>query len=236
MNTVDILHSRRAMYLMPYEKKVDAASFFVNFLIAVFDSQELGCPNSIDITSAGQYFSIQANGCSFPESIDSVASLFDIANYRQPFFDEFYSLGFMRPLVWFSDYCSVDFTSNGKLSQQAFLQGTPLAQNGQLPLYGKAAKIGFWFTLPTKMFEEVTLDIDRLRRVVTAWEKGELAPRLSADEIRPILHKQWSENSKYNHSLTISTNDTTNTPQIMETLAAKQDLSYQSGTLALATA
>ena len=123
MNTLDILHSRRAMYLMPYEKKVDAASFFVNFLIAVFDSQELGDPNSVDITSAGPYFSIQAeyDQVRFPESINSVASLFDIANYRQPFFDEFYSLAFMRSPIWFSMYCSFDLICNGKLFQQAFL-------------------------------------------------------------------------------------------------------------------
>ena len=238
MNTLDILHSRRAMYLMPYEKKVDAASFFVNFLIAVFDSQELGDPNWLDITSAGQYFSIQAeyDQVRFPESIDSVASLFDIANYRQPFFDEFYSLGFMRPLVWFSMYCSFDLICNGKLFQQAFLQGTPLGQNSQLALHGKAAKIGFWFTLPTKIFEDVTLAVGRLRRVITAWEEGELAPLSSSDETRPTLYKEWSEHSTYHHSLRISTNDFTNTTQTIETLGAKQDLPYQSGTLALATA
>ena len=235
MKSLD-LSAYRAMYLMPYEEKVDAASFFVNFLIAVFDSEELGDPNWVDITSAGQYFSIQADGCRFPESILSVASLFDIANYRQPFFDEFYSLGFMRPLVWFSEYCLLDITCNGQLFQQAFLRGTPLGQNLRLPLHGKAGKIGFWFTLPAKIFEDVTLDIDRLKRVITAWEKGELAPLLPGDETRPTLHKEWSEHSTYHYSLRISTNDTTNTTQPIETLAAKQDQPYQSEALAFAPA
>lgn len=232
MNTFDLLHSRRAMYLMPYEKKVDAASFFLNFLIAIFDSQELGDPNSIDITSAGPYFSIQADGCRFPQSIDSVASLFDIANYGQPFFDEFYSLGFMRPLVWFSEYCLLEITCQGKLFQQAFSRGTPLGQSSQLPLYGKAAKIGFWFTLPAKIFEDVTLEIDRLRRAIMAWEEGELAP-LPSDEMRPTLQIQWSEHSTYNYSLIVSTHNSTNTTQSIEMLEVKQDQPYQVGVLAL---
>ncbi|MGB0383700.1 MAG: hypothetical protein ACPGWR_02665, partial [Ardenticatenaceae bacterium] len=185
---------------------------------------------------SGQYFSAQANGCSFPESIDSVASLFDIANYRQPFFDEFYSLGVMRPLVWFSEYCLLDITSNGQLFQQTFSRGTPLGQNSQLPLHGKAAKIGLWFTLPAKIFEEVTLDIDRLKRVIAAWEKGELAPLLPDDDMRPTLHKEWSEHSTYHYTLRISTNDTTNTTQPIETLTAKQNQPYQSEALALAPA
>ena len=36
-NPIDILYSRPGMYLAPYEK-VDAASFIVNFLIAVFEN------------------------------------------------------------------------------------------------------------------------------------------------------------------------------------------------------
>ena len=90
--------------------------------------------------------------------------------------------------------------------------------------------------MPTKIFEDVIIAVGRLRRVITAWEEGELAPLSSSDETRPTLYKEWSEHSTYHHSLRISTNDFTNTTQTIETLGAKQDLPYQSGTLALATA
>lgn len=234
MNNLDILYARPAMYLIPYEKKVDAASFFVNFLIAVFDSQELGSPNSVNITTSGQYFSIQANACSFPSSMVPLSSLFDMANFRQPFLDEFYSLGFMRPLVWFSDYCLVELTSKGKLSQQAFLRGTPYGQNFELPLDGKAGRIGFRFTLPPQAFPEVTLDIARLRRVIMAWEQGDLAPPLLTEPMRPTLHKQWREQSKYHHSLKMSTNKSTNLVMV-STDRVKQDSPYLPRALAAAS-
>lgn len=60
-NPIDILYSRPGMYLAPYDK-VDAASFFVNFLIAMFEAPKLDLPHFVDITSAGTYFSIQAKG------------------------------------------------------------------------------------------------------------------------------------------------------------------------------
>ena len=215
-NAIDILYSRPGMYLAPYEK-VDAASFIVNFLIAVFEHPTLRTPNCVDITIAGQYFSIQAKGCRLPElrkESRSLSSIFDIAHFRQPFFDKSYSLGYMRPIVWFAEYGFVELAIADKVFRQAFWHGRPLGQQSELPLAGKRATIGFNFTLPTEPFEQVTLEIDRLRRVITSWEEERFARAVVG---RPKLHQQWCQQSKYHHSLRISTNHTINPAQIMET-------------------
>lgn len=214
INPIDILYSRPGMYLAPYDK-VDAASFIVNFLIAVFEHPTLGTPNCVDITTAGQYFSIQAKGCrlSEAENSKSLSSIFDIAHWRsrQPFFDKSYSLGYMRPIVWFAEYCFVEFTIADKVFRQAFWHGSPLGKHSELPLAGRRATIGFSFTLPTEPFELVQLSIDRLRRVITSWEEKRFARVVGG---RPTLHKQWCEQSKYHHSLRISTAHPINSAQL----------------------
>ena len=214
-NPIDILYSRPGMYLAPYEK-VDAASFIVNFLIAVFENPALGTPSCVDITIAGQYFSIQAKGSRLPELKEgpqSLSSLFDIAHFRQPFFDKSYSLGYMRPIIWFSDYCFVEFTMVDKVFRQAFWHGSPLGQQSELPLAGKPATIGFNFNLPTEPFEQVTLEIDRLKRVITSWEEERFTKTANG---RPKLHKKWCQQSKYHYSLRISTPQTMNLYPVME--------------------
>ena len=72
----------------------------------------------------------------------SLSSLFDIAHFRQPFFDKSYSLGYMRPIVWFAEYCFVELAMADKVFRQAFWHGSPLGQQSELRLGGKPATIG----------------------------------------------------------------------------------------------
>lgn len=125
-----------------------------------------------------------------------------MTNFRQPFFDKSYSLGYMRPLVWFSEHCIFEFSQANKVFRQTFWHGTPLGEHCERPLNGKIPLIGFNFTLPTQPFEQVTLEIDRLKDVITSWEEQRFA---KASNMRPMLHKKWCQQSKHHYSLRICT-------------------------------
>ena len=58
------------------------------------------------------------------------------------FFDKSYSLGYMRPIVWFAEYCFVELAMADKVFRQAFWHGSPLGQQSELRLGGKPATIG----------------------------------------------------------------------------------------------
>lgn len=53
---LDLLYARPGMYLAVYDKKLDAGSIYMNFLFAIFNELSFGCPDYIDITTAGHYF------------------------------------------------------------------------------------------------------------------------------------------------------------------------------------
>ena len=131
------------------------------------------------------------------------------------FFDKSYSLGYMRPIVWFAEYCFVELAMADKVFRQAFWHGRPLGQQSELRLGGKPATIGFNFNLPTEPFEQVTLEIDRLRRVITSWEEERFARTAVG---RPKLHKKWCQLSNYHHSLRISTTHTMKLTRLMARL------------------
>lgn len=200
------LHSRPGMYLASYDG-IDAASFIVNFLIAVFESQESDIPNVVNIVTAGQHYFIQADGCSLPQTArvsEDLSSLFDISQFQEPFYDRSHVLGYLRPIVWFSEYCLVDTTVGKKIFRQAFLHGNPLAQISGPSLDSNVPNLGFLFTLPFKLFEITTLEVGRLRNAIDTWEKRRLERTLSSHGIKLTLQKQWFEQSRFHHSLRIT--------------------------------
>lgn len=208
MDILTILYSRSGMYLPSYEQKIDASSFFTSFLSAILGSQEWGWgAESIYIMVAGHCFSIQAIKCTIPMfdlKVENLSDVFDIANFRKPFFDSSYSLGLIRPIIWFSDYCLIDVPIIGKVLRQAFLRGTPLGEQSQIQLNDRPPFLGFLFTLPIEPFKEVTLGVERLRKVIDIWEKQNLTQLSSTQNKRMILHKQWCEQSEYHYSLKIT--------------------------------
>lgn len=202
MDAIDVLYARPGMYLTPFEKKVDAASFFLNCLIAVFDSDEFGSPHSVCLTVTGQNFHMQAVGIDLESlSTSDLAFVFDIEHYKTPFFDDSYALGFLRPVVWFGEYCMVEVAVDSHTSRQSFLYGEPLGQESTFVKNGSKSSLDVHFTLPVKPFENVMLPSERLERAVIAWEKREVVSRPPGDLARPVLHKEWCKQSIDHYSL-----------------------------------
>lgn len=203
MDAIDVLYGRSGMYLAPFEKKVDAASFFLNCLIAVFDSDEFGSPYSVCLTVMGQNFHMQAVGVNLDQLLTAahdLASVFDIENYKTPFFDNSYALGFLRPVVWFAEYCMVEMTAGSHTSRQSFLYGEPLGEKSTFARNGSKSSLDVHFTLPVKPFVDVTLPSERLERAVNAWEKREFLSPLPGEVSRPVLHKEWCIHSADHYS------------------------------------
>jgi hypothetical protein len=132
------------------------------------------------------------------ETSQHLSSAFNIAHFRQPFFDGSRALGVLRSIVWFSEHCLVDFTFAHTIYRQAFWRGDPAGQQLAIPLEGTPL-IGLLFTLPGKPFTEITLPFGRLKHVIQMWEKHDLVQLLT-----PLkLHKEWCQQSDYHYSLRI---------------------------------
>ncbi|MEM7535813.1 MAG: hypothetical protein AAF639_26780 [Chloroflexota bacterium] len=204
-DAIDTLYARPAMYLSSYQNQLDAASLFTAFLSAVFECDEIKTPSFVYLATAGSMFSMQAVGSSLQTDADGISptlsSLFDIAQFRTPFWDNNDALGYLRPIVWFSDYCLVEMTMGDEVIRQSFVRGAPKATQSTRFVHGSVPSISFSFTLPTQPFHETILDCVRLKRVLTLWEEEYQQEMNSTFEQDLTFEQQWNQQSKFHHSV-----------------------------------
>lgn len=204
--TANVRLARPAMYLATYDGKLDAASFFVNFLMAIFDSLDFGWPEYVDLSSTGPYLAMEAAGCALNEQPDqALPALFDITQDAQNLLLAHHpGLNFLRPVVWFSEYCLADLTVGDTAYRQAFLRGSPLAPPTFRPLRaGEQARMGFNFTLPADKFPDSGLTTARLEQVIGQYRTQDFARALPEGATRPRLQLHWQEQAPHFQSLRI---------------------------------
>lgn len=206
----DELYRVAGMFLLACDSKIDAASFFLNFLRASFwNEQTVGKPNLIDINVAHHYFSVQAEGCYLPASVEDITNnlsrIFDLSkNFKNPSGIRIDPLGFLQSIVWFSEYCLVDISIQDKIVHQAFIDGEAVGHQTERPKRDNTPIMGFAFTLPDRLFKEPTLPIERLKQAINLSEKDHL-PRLeSLSGTQVILHQTWCKQSHYHYSVRIT--------------------------------
>jgi hypothetical protein len=203
----DMLYARPGMYLAVYDKKLDAGSLYMNFLFAIFNELEFGCPGLIEMTTAGQYFSIVASGCRLNiqhGEAENLTGVFDVANFQQPILEDAYpDFGFLKPIVWFTEYCLVDITTQNGTYRQAFMDGSPLAEAIQLPLDHDCPRFGFCFTLPSKTFDSKVLDLARLKQAIDSWKKSDCVRARAVRKTTLKFNLESCQRSPYNHYMKI---------------------------------
>ena len=204
---VDLLYARPSMYLAVYDKKLDAGSLYMNFIFAIFNKLSFGCPEHIDITTAGHYFSIVASGCRLDiqnGNAENLTDAFDIRNFQQPLLEDTHpDFGFLRPIIWFSEYCLVDITTKSGIYRQAFMHGSPLAEALQLPLDrdDEAPRFGFCFTLPSNTFESKLLDLSRLKQAISSWKESDCVRARAVRKSTITFNLLSCEQAEYNHHI-----------------------------------
>ena len=133
---------------------------------------------------------------------ENLTDVFDVANFEKPMLENTYpDFGFLRPIVWFSEYCLVDITTKNGIYRQAFLHGSPLAEALQLPLDQDPAahRFSFCFTLPARTFESKKLDLSRLKQAISSWQESDYV-RARAVRKSTITFNLFScEQAEYNH-------------------------------------
>jgi hypothetical protein len=208
MSTIEKIWSRPGLYLSAYEQTIDAASFFINFLIGVFDYQDFGIPDHIDISVAGKYFSVTATGCYLQHldtNPDLFTQLFTVSDTDlDKVIEDFPGLSFIRPIVWFADFCLVDISTVQTVFRQVFSSSQHIAPVNHLPLIHDKPYIGFLFTLPHDRFTSTSLDNTRLRRVLSSWQKMNYKHAKSQQLHLPYLKMQWREQSIHQYSVRIT--------------------------------
>lgn len=205
-DSVTTLYSRPKMYLASYDKQLDAASLYLNFLIGVFFDVKADYPSSIDIASAGHVFTISAAGFHLPVDAakwHNLSDIFDVSHH-QDVIEPYSGLEYLRPVVWFSEYCLISCTTQQGSYRQVFLQGRSLAPpNYTSPTDTPEIGLTFSFTLPAETFEKTTLAIDNLKQAIAVWEKREFAQQTKQVIPQPHLNLNWREQSQYHYSLRI---------------------------------
>jgi hypothetical protein len=133
-----------------------------------------------------------------------LSRIFDIRNASQGIPTNItHSLGFLRPIIWFTEYCLADITTSSGTYRQAFLLGRPLENPTLLLNPSDTPRIGFCFTLPSAIFDNTHLDWRRLKRVLSLWKKKELAETIPDGATTPELRLKWRTQSDHNYSLLI---------------------------------
>jgi hypothetical protein len=203
----NVAQSRPNLYLLTYDCKLDAASVISNFLHAVFSLPNVAYPSRIEVNVAGPYFTIAAIGCSMLDQVNEPEQLpwiFDIRNTLQGIpADITHSLGFLRPIIWFTEHCLADITTASGTFRQAFLLGRPLENLTLLLNPSDTPRIGFCFTLPSAIFDNTHLDCRRLKRVLALWKKKEFGETIPHGVPIPELKLKWRVQSDHNYSLLI---------------------------------
>jgi hypothetical protein len=203
-------YTRPGMYLATYEQRLDAGSLCLNFLIGLFSSAE-ELPNHIDIASAGSIFTISAFSTKpmFTDAqLDTLSAVFDVAQHDKRIVANTYSgIEFLRPIVWFTEYCLIQVTAGVRTYQQAFHRGYAHSDEEQNHLKHVAInEIGFCFTLPDDVFEQITLERDNLEKAITTWQERDFI-KLIPDEVeRPHIQLNWCEQARHHYSLRIKIN------------------------------
>jgi hypothetical protein len=196
------------MYLTTYDKVLDAASLYLNFMTAMFNSPAYSYPRFIDLTSSGDIFTISATHYDINlegTKWHQLADIFDIENHQQSLMPAAYSpFEFLRPIVWFAEYCVVHMTTAAGTERQVFMRGSPSAPATQLPPSDEFPPgIGFCFTLPTEIFGRTTLDFASLKQAVSVWMTRDFVKLTANNKTPPQLGFNWCEQSEYHHSLHI---------------------------------
>ena len=198
------LYSRPGMYLPSYEQKIDATSIISNFLDAVYGSQELTTPKSVFVTVSGTNFILEAEGCNLdytPPAFDELLFKLSITSFREPFFDDGHVLGFVKSIVWFTQYCLVNISVKDWLFCQAFWRVNTFIEQPKQYMENTIDRFGFCFTLPPELFTDMGLEIRKLDTVLDLWEEQRNKRKTVEQNSFPKFSRYWNEQAQHHFSL-----------------------------------
>lgn len=188
---------------MPYDQRLNAASFLLNTLMAVASNYRGDAPQIIDFSATDYHFSIhivQQPALTLDIASQSLADVFSIAHHAQQMDD--HRLVYLKSIVWFSEYCLVGYTSDNQIHKQMFLNGEPIGSPQSQPIDTSiGASLSFHFTLPTGIFESVIVDQPSLKAAIASWKKTILSRQENWKTIATRYH--WRKTAEYAHNLQV---------------------------------
>lgn len=192
-----VLLSRPGMYLATYDQKLNAGSLLLNFLIGANSLIDADVDDVVDILVANHTFTVSFISKHFTLAqlgVSDISSDFDITQDENPLpLSSNLSLFFWKPIVWFSEFCSINIEDHKAHYRQYFFHGEAIGETTQL--IAKPASpygISFAFSVSSDLFNDTHLRIDDLKRVIEVWQDREI-PKSDLSSVQ--VNSDWYQHS-----------------------------------------
>ena len=178
MNSISTVLSRPALYLMTVDKQITPASMLCNFMTGV--SMIASAPSKLQqmhLIASDTVYTVVAYGCSLNIEAyqTNITTMFDI-KYSENFDSEkpHVSVGYLKPIVWFAEFCFLECVINSTRYTQTFFQGHSLIDSPVSSEYipdGNIDSIKICFTLRQKTFTTDKLERSMLDSALAEWKR-----------------------------------------------------------------
>lgn len=199
------IFARPGMYLPLNDGQVDAACMLHGFLYGVLRQPTMLVPTRVEFCSADFQFTVSAYGDTLTiPATASISLLFSAFALDHPLRQHSklgqQALRYLRPIVWFSQFCVVEICAEQRCYRQAFLHGNPISDLIESTIMLAGSSLSFSFTLSDKLSEQTALRVDRLQDALDTWQQeGALSALKRVDKSSIRLDMRWSKHSTYRY-------------------------------------